>query len=727
MSSSKEQSTALLLFPAEIVFCILGHLTLADQQQLRFCSRDFCDFFSAFIFRTVCFGKKKQTFAKMGTVEKMWINRKLNLFRSLWVDESQNSGPGRLVWYTPRITTRNRLGPLIRCVDLDNTYATVDDIKSFMRHCPNITELRLGRWWLMINWVLHHKESNKNQITIEPSFFDRRDNLANVPIHDLLAEKLHSIFATSRVQCLTRLESYADLPMSIFCRAILPHLGHLQQLDVAGGPSFPFRATHCLCLHELALIQRHCPFLKTLTFTFQRARDNGLNSLAPEFMDAQHQPGQHPNCDACMNPWFSLHELTIHGMYNISAYDVPGCVAFICLKFPSLQRLALKSRSGPIIKEETSNAPELWHGLLKSPFAYLPCLSSIELEHCLPVTLDAFHYFFSLSPSPRPQHAMTSLKIYGYSSRSAIDLLQILAAFPHLQDLLIGDGGLDMATASMTTASTWAALLYDTSSHPLRQLSIECPVDPAVLVHISAMCPDLTFLSLRPEFSRSIRFENVYRTNTRMIFAGRRHERNHIRRYENDPTCPCEQSLDMAPETLQDSASYPQESIPPDATRLDAVQMLLAYDRQSKHCFDRTNWIAMPFSTRLKTVELHLNRSRVQFFIQTPNFSARTRSHQVNFDSQKFQRLSWMSWFTPFPFKTSWDDFNHRISIESTPRPLARDKAALVLDRLTTEFPEKENSTLHYAKKATVYDGVVAVMAPSRPRIVINGLEAKFE
>ncbi|KAI8059152.1 hypothetical protein BC940DRAFT_314253 [Gongronella butleri] len=430
-----------------------------------------------------------------------------------------------------------RIGLFVQSLTLMNCISSAEEVIALLKGCPNVKKLKLA--------LLDYTDTELRAI------FGVCRNIQHLELvlHGLDQFKLTDI--------------------------ILPCLGSLQSLRL-------LRSWYFFCLsaldgsfkchlHQLVALQNLNPYLNALEFEM----DDDSPFILPEFMEAEHRSGHDPDCDACTNPWASIKSLTIQLSANEACTStLQAMVAFLCLKFPNLDNLAITCKLWKFGRKLDDPAPNLllWRTLLDPSVAYLPSLKSLKIEHEYPdYILGALHGFTSVPGASTS--TLSSLKVETVPGFRIKHTKGLLAAFPALYTLVIKDrwGRRDSVHEDLSLNALPLPLL----GHQLCHLRLY-GLDSTFLLEISQLCPQLTHITL------DVDHEDLFGGHT---------------------------------------AAYPEQSMP------DAVDQYAIVQKFKRNPNWRTNkmiWVPLPYSTRLKSLKLAICKSKwhVVFFVQTPVLAA---------------------------------------------------------------------------------------------------------
>ncbi|KAI8058989.1 hypothetical protein BC940DRAFT_314519, partial [Gongronella butleri] len=348
--------------PNELIACIFEQLPQHDRLVLRLCCRAWRDGMDPLVFHTLVLRSSMDEldplhYSHLDDAQKKKI---FQGFRTAWVDYTAAAAMGTATT-TAVSPSCQRLGRFVRHVAVRTRYLDPEDIAALLQHCPGVKSIEIEAAVLRefnlrlmqgfnvdLRPILHDDDENDALLDTSNDDNDNENDGdddhqgGDMVLSHRLVRKLQPIFAGKE-----SVEICAFVPTRAFCAAILPHLASVRELKVTRhrrwwrgwteGPPLFFND-----LRELAPMLKKCPRLTSLAFTTCITPPFGDSFVSPAFLQSRHRPGRHPGCDACMHPWPAITSLAIDVYHNKEdVLDVPGLIAYICLKFPNVRALTL--------------------------------------------------------------------------------------------------------------------------------------------------------------------------------------------------------------------------------------------------------------------------------------------------------------------------------------------------------------------------------------------------
>ncbi|KAI8063795.1 hypothetical protein BC940DRAFT_321477 [Gongronella butleri] len=457
-------------------------------------------------------------------------------------------------------TSATVLCPLIRTIDVGASIYTLDETLVLIRRCPGINTLKLHTNMLQEaqQQFWEAQSADTGPFTSLEPFFAAMPRLTHLKI------------------------SGPTLNVDFVVHALLPYLGSLHCLelnvlllpigyfDPINSVSTTIQEETDTSMHQISKFQDACPDLTSLRFELFKGDD------LPAFHSAA---GLDTACGACTRPWLSVTYLKLVIPWDWPTDLVPELLAHICLKFPNLKSLKMEtssftSRSGGsrprgfgmnrLLMEQSIRAPtNAWRHAIDTSYAHLAQLTAFEyIGTFVSVILDALHLFTTGSSAKRAS-ALVSLKIGSRNEDSAVDPIDILTKFPLLRTLNSNCRFEGWWAPNGSDALSIQALIsrLPLTYHPLRTLILQRsgPRDEP-LIAISKMCRDLTSV---------------------FFYGG--------------------SSMDLSADIA--------EQLP--------VDPLVQFDK-STDVRGTIHWLSLPYSTRLKHINVDIHKSNVYLFLNTP-------------------------------------------------------------------------------------------------------------
>ncbi|KAI8062224.1 hypothetical protein BC940DRAFT_370338 [Gongronella butleri] len=753
--------------PDELLSQIFNQVPRAQLARMRVCSRTLCDRISPFVFHTIHLrtqvlnaddgyfggGDGRQhdghqaaslnvldmddwdpgnlddfdgssdddtdmpDWCSMPVSEARLVARTIKRFKAVWDPNNKMRGFA---------SGHMRPASLVRTIEVCSPYFHLDDILAMLHVCSNATGLILGPWlWDFANWRLPDDDSHSDDrhYVLHHRFIrtacellkDSKEELA-----DHLGNKLNAMLALlAETRGLERLDC-STLTLSAFRMYVLPHLAvQLRHLDLR----IDRKMLKKLQIEDLPAvfswqelvdeIQQACPRLVFLGVTMP-----AFTPTPHGFIHEQHRArDDHPNCDACSNPWLSIRTLCID-IDMASGYDLhhkgrrfrrgdyvdykQAHIAYICLKFPKLERFALVANE-TLYNYSYMNAlqdEDAWQALLDPSVAYLPHLASFECSEYGTMHLDALSLYTSAGHQPSRLKELHLSSILVGDRDDYVNTFGILKKFPHLLHLHLA------ARLRVTKSDSYDMPEYfdepealGLGCHDLQSLHLSMSPNPTFLIRLSQVCHALTTIT----------------------FGDKRHDRR---------------------------VKVPREIMPHDTMALDIVQKLtkleISKERQYYSRFS-VHWHPLPHATQLSTLRLDTDhRVHTILFIQTPachcssqppgllnGMSQSPGLHNAISQSpgQRHDALVYHGWKVKTDDLRAW---KRRRPAKSGPgQPLCRDTISHVLNEHATLNPNALYTSKDYfadlAHRVAMEYGIIVLLAPNRPaNLIINGYPASF-